>query len=69
MRRSCKFSGRSYSDIEAESSERIIELAEDMYDEFARVLVPSRETSIAITKLEEAIMWANKSVNVNGVVQ
>ena len=28
---------------------------------------PSREKSLALTKLEECIMWANKSLSIHGV--
>jgi len=39
-------------------------LAQAFY-EFLLTLPGSRETSIAITKLEEAAMWANKSIAFN----
>ena len=31
-------------------------------------LIPSRETSLALTRLEEAVMWAERSATVNGVM-
>jgi hypothetical protein len=35
------------------------------FHEFLLTLPPSRETSLAITKLEEVAMWANKSIAFN----
>lgn len=32
-----------------------------------KMLVPCRETSLALTRLEEAVMWAMKSIESNGV--
>lgn len=38
-----------------------------VYDELMRFVPPSRERSIAITKLEEVSMWANKAIVFNRV--
>lgn len=47
-------------------SSLIVEEAEIMDEIFEEKLVPSRETSLAKTKLEEAVMWANKSIALHG---
>jgi hypothetical protein len=36
--------------------------ARQLADKFAEYCPPSRERSLAITKLEEAVMWANASI-------
>lgn len=32
-------------------------------------LINTRETSLALTKLEECVMWANKSIALHGIVE
>jgi hypothetical protein len=32
-------------------------------------ITPSRERSLALTKLEECIMWANKAIKTGGLVE
>lgn len=44
--------------------EENMRLCKDLHA-FFLTLPPSRETSLAITKLEEAAMWANKSIAFN----
>ena len=36
--------------------------AKDLALHFAEVVPPSREQSLALTKLEEAVMWANAGI-------
>lgn len=62
----------SFDDRELDAAER------DAYDACVRAarelescillrLKPSRETSLVITNLEQAMMWADKSIRNNGV--
>ena len=44
--------------------QKVMAAAKAFY-EVLQTLPPARETSLAITKLEEAAMWANKSVAFN----
>lgn len=37
----------------------------DLADEILRRVPDSRERSLALTKVEEAVMWANKGIAVN----
>lgn len=39
--------------------------ARELAIEFMEIVPPSREKSLAITKLEEAVMWANKGIACN----
>lgn len=48
-------------------SEIVRNIAEDLEAEIALRLVPSREKSLALTKLEECVMWANKAIAKHGV--
>lgn len=41
--------------------------AEDLDRVFDEWIADSRERSIAKTKLEEAVMWANKAIAIHGV--
>ena len=55
----------SYTKLNNEQIEKIDKLRikfSDLYDALEE-LTPSRETSLAITKLEEAQMWANKGIS------
>jgi ribosomal protein L17 len=48
--------------------ERITTLREkckELHDLILEIITPSRERSLAITKLEEVSMWANKAVVFN----
>lgn len=56
-----------FTEAESSVSKRVVELARELDSEIRLTLMPSRETSLVITKLEEAIMWANRSISVNGV--
>ena len=51
--------------VNDEQHQRIIKIREffsTMYDEIEQDCRPSRETSLAITKLEEAQFWAIKGI-------
>lgn len=61
------FKHHEMSDEQSFVSNMIIENADSLYTTFDDFLVPSRETSLAKTKLEEAVMWAKKSIVINGV--
>ena len=61
------FRPKGFTMEEAEVCNNIVTCAEDLYSELTFTLMPSRETSIAFTKLEEAIMWAKRSIAKNGV--
>lgn len=53
-------------DAQKTLSELVIGKAEILDEIFSEDLVQSRETSLAKTKLEEAVMWANKSIALHG---
>ena len=42
--------------------DRVREVFSDIYDSIETLCLPSRETSLAITKLEEAQFWAIKGI-------
>lgn len=42
--------------------EQVRELCKSLADELDEMLPPSREKSLAITKLEEAMFWANAGI-------
>lgn len=43
--------------------EKIREIFSAVYDELETLCLPSRETSLALTKLEEAQFWAIKGIS------
>lgn len=45
--------------------EHLRHLAKDLADMIDAYCPPSREKSLAITKLEESVMWANKAIACN----
>lgn len=51
---------------EIEYSESIREVAEELEAVIALRCKPSREKSLAMTKLEECVMWANKALAIHG---
>lgn len=61
------FRGVSLTPAQGNASDAIIDAATGLESEIMLWLHPSRETSLALTKLEEAVMWANKSIAKNGV--
>lgn len=55
----------TYHTPKADQPQRYTELrqvAHDLAKRICREVPPSRERSLAITKLEEAIMWANAGI-------
>lgn len=50
------------TDNQADKIETLRIKFSDLYDALEE-LTPSRESSLALTKLEEAQMWANKSIS------
>ena len=55
-----------YTEVNQEQQERIDKVRymfSGMYDLIEQYCQPSRETSLAITKLEEAQMWAIKGIS------
>jgi len=58
----------TYHTVKEGQSERYVALrgrAQTLATEIYMFVPPSRERSLAITKLEEAIMWANKGIACN----
>lgn len=58
----------TYHPPKGTQQERYVELrdsAKGLAKMIANYVPPSREQSLAITKLEEAIMWANKGIACN----
>ena len=51
---------------EIEYSESIRDAAENLEGIIALRCKPSREKSLAMTKLEECVMWANKALAIHG---
>jgi hypothetical protein len=54
-----------YHNPNEEQTERIVlfrRLLKDTYDRIMEQVDPSRERSLAITKLEECSMWLNKAI-------
>jgi chaperonin cofactor prefoldin len=51
---------------EIEAIEEIRQMAKDLGEEIIMRSRPSREQSLALTKLEEVTMWAVKGVILNG---
>lgn len=56
----------STNDDQKEKIQDIREMFSDVYDSIEAVCHSSRETSLALTKLEEAQFWAIKSISRNG---
>ena len=61
------FKHHEFDKRQIEASDAIRDTAEDLEAIIALRCAPSREKSLAMTKLEECIMWANKSLALNGV--
>jgi hypothetical protein len=55
---------KSYRDLTSDERDAIVRIKDlaRMVDEFLYTLPQSREVSLARTKLEEAVMWAVKSI-------
>ncbi|MBQ9002240.1 MAG: hypothetical protein IJ087_10345 [Eggerthellaceae bacterium] len=52
---------------QVDASDLIRESAENLEAFIVLRCEPSREKSLALTKLEECVMWANKAIAVHGV--
>lgn len=61
------FKHHEFDDDQIETSELIRDSAEELEATIAMWCVPSREKSLALTKLEECVMWANKAIALHGV--
>ena len=61
------FKHHEFDDAQSKESDAIREVAEDLESAIVLRCVPSREKSLALTKLEECIMWANKALALHGV--
>lgn len=58
-----------YQQPTKEQTERIMALRQsmkDLRDQLQNLIPPSRQLSLAITKLEECGMWSNKAIVFNG---
>ena len=61
------FDRKMPSPSEEDVRNQIVAAAREMESLYALLLVPNRETSLAMTKLEESVMWADTSIAINGV--
>lgn len=61
------FKHHDFDENQVEKSNDIRQAAEDLAAVIVLRCVPSREKSLAMTKLEECVMWANKSLALYGV--
>lgn len=60
------FKHHEMGDAELEASDSIRNAAEELEGIIALRCKPSREKSLAMTELEECVMWANKSLARHG---
>ena len=54
-----------YTEVSNEQNQRILKIREifsNIYDNIETICKPSRETSLVLTKLEEAQFWAIKGI-------
>ena len=56
------------NDVTEPCEDSVSDAAERFERAIRASLVPSRETSLALARLEEAVMWAERSASVNGVM-
>jgi hypothetical protein len=61
------FKHHEFNERQAEVSDSIRSAAEDLEAIIGLRCVSSRSKSIAMTKLEECVMWANKAIALHGV--
>lgn len=61
------FKHHEFDDEQIELSELIRDSAEELEAHIALYCMPSRSKSLALTKLEECVMWANKCIGLHGV--
>lgn len=59
---------RDLTEQEDSALDELIADARELESDLRLRLMPSRETSLALTKLEEAMMWASRSIRNNGVI-
>jgi hypothetical protein len=59
------FNYRKMSEKQIEDSQNVRELGVKLALLIDEVIPDSREKSLAITKLEESIMWVNKGISLN----
>ena len=62
-----RFEPVAFDETKKLSSSLIVAAAKKLEAVFNSSLKPSRETSLAFTKLEEAVMWANRAIAVEDV--
>lgn len=62
-----KFKQHKYESDQQLASGIVIDAADALDSVYEDWLVDSRERSLAMTKLEESVMWANKAIAVHGV--
>lgn len=60
------FKHHEFDEDQTEKSDEIRDAAEDLEAIIAMRCAPSREKSLAMTKLEECAMWANKALALHG---
>ena len=61
------FKHHEFDEDQNDVSEVFRETAEELEANIVLLCVPSREKSLALTKLEECVMWANKALAMHGV--
>lgn len=61
------FKSDGFTKTQASVYNDIADSAQELYTDYEFLMKPSRETSIAKTKLEESVMWAKRSIALNGV--
>lgn len=61
------YDSREFDAAEKNASDACVGAARELESCIRLWLKPSRETSLALTNLEQAMMWANKSIRNNGV--
>lgn len=62
------FDSADYTNEERAARDNIVGLAKRL-ERYLMVNLPaSRESSLALTRLEESVMWACKAVYINGVI-
>ena len=61
------FKHHEFDKDQNDASELFRDAAEELEAHIALHCTPSREKSLALTKLEECVMWANKALAIHGV--
>ena len=68
MKTSETFKHHELNEEQVYASGSIRYAAEDLEAVIVLRCVPSREKSLALTKLEECVMWANKAMAIHGML-